>query len=145
VRVDFYVIEDEHEEALVRVASRLLAKAYAGGLRAWVLCADEHAASTLDTYLWTYKDNSFLPHSIAGEAPEGLNPPIQISTNSMPEDNSFNLLLNLRETTPENYEVFERVLDVVAHNAKDAGRARYRAYREQGLELHKHAISSPSK
>jgi len=122
------------------IIAYLLAKAYAGGLRAWVLCADEHVANTLDTYLWTYQDTSFLPHSIAGEAPEGLNPPIQISAHSMPEDKSFSLLLNLRETTPENCEAFERVLDLVAHDAKDAGRARYRAYREQGFELHKHMI-----
>lgn len=145
MRVDFYVIEDEHEEALFRVASRLLEKSYAQNLRAWVLCADEHAANRLDTYLWTYKDTSFLPHSIAGEAPEGLNPPIQISANKMPTDHHFNLLFNLRENTPENCETFERVLDLVAHDAKDVGRARYRAYREQGFELHKHTISSPSK
>ena len=141
MRVDFYVIEDEHEEALFRVASRLLAKVYAGGLRAWVLCKDNRDANALDNTLWTYQSNSFLPHSLAGEAPEGLNPPIQISTGGMPEDNSFNLLLNLKESTPEHCEAFERVLDLLAHDAKDAGRVRYRAYREQGFKLHKHTIS----
>jgi DNA polymerase-3 subunit chi len=141
VRVDFYVIEDEHPDALFRVASRLLAKAYAGGLRSWVLCADAQAARELDTYLWTYQDDSFLPHSLAGEAPEGLNPPIQISAGSMPaEDQNFNLLLNLRENTPEHYQPFERVLDVVAYDAKEAGRVRYRAYRAAGVTLHKHTI-----
>lgn len=141
MRVDFYVIEDEHPDALFRVASRLLAKAYAGGLRSWVLCADEHAASKLDTYLWTYQDDSFLPHSIAGDSPKGLNPPIQISSNSMPApDQSFNLLLNLREDTPEHKQQFERVLDVVAYDAKEAGRARYRTYRAQGVALHKHTL-----
>jgi len=141
VRVDFYVIEDEHQGALFRVASRLLAKSYAGGLRAWVLCADDQAASTLDAYLWTYQDDSFLPHSLAGEAPEGLNPPIQISSGSMPtQELDFNLLLNLRESTPENYQQFERVLDVVAYDAKEAGRARYRTYRAAGVTLHKHSL-----
>lgn len=141
MRVDFYVIEDEHQDALFRVASRLLAKSYAGGLRAWVLCADEQAAITLDAYLWTYQDDSFLPHSLAGEAPEGLNPPIQISSGSMPtQEQHFNLLLNLRESTPENYQQFERVLDVVAYDAKEAGRARYRAYRAQGVTLRKHSL-----
>lgn len=140
MRVDFYIIEDKHPEALFQVAFRLLTKAYAGGLRSWVLCKDKHDATTLDDYLWTYQDSSFLPHCIAGEAPEGLNPPIQISANSMPEDNNFNLLLNLKETTPDNFKEFERVLDLVAHNAKDAGRDRYRAYRQQGFELHKHNI-----
>lgn len=141
MRVDFYVIEDEHQDALFRVASRLLAKSYAGGLRAWVLCADEQAANTLDTYLWTYQEHSFLPHSIAGEAPEGLNPPIQISSGSMPtQEHNFNLLLNLRENTPEHYKQFERVLDVVAFDAKEAGRARYRTYRAAGVTLHKHTL-----
>lgn len=145
MRVDFYIIEDEHAEALFRVASRLLSKAYAGGLRAWVLCSSENEATALDAYLWTYQNNSFLPHSLAGETPEGLNPPIQISADSMPQDHRFNVLLNLRKTTPENCEVFERVLDLVAHDTKDAGRARYRAYQKQDFTLHKHTISSPSK
>jgi len=141
VRVDVYVIEDEHADALFKVASRLLTKAYAGGLRAWVLCNDDNDANTLDHYLWTYNNSSFLPHSLAGDAPEGLNPPIQISTNSMmPTDDSFNLLLNLAENTPDHCGAFERILDVVPHHAKTAGRARYRAYRDQGFTLHKHNI-----
>ncbi len=140
MRVDVYVIEDEHHEALFRVASRLLEKTYASGLRTWVLCANEHTTHALDDYLWTYKNSSFLPHSIAGQAPEGLNPPIQISTKSIKKEHDFHVLLNIRESTPEHCEGFERVLDLVTHQAKEAGRARYRTYRAQGFILHMHTI-----
>lgn len=140
MRIDFYVIEDKHSEASFRVASRLLEKAYGQGLRVWVWCENQLDASTLDAYLWTYNKHGFLPHSLAEHVPEGLNPPILISTHNTPQNSAFHILLNLRKSIPEHIEAFERVLDLVPYDAKDAGRIRYRAYRDLGFTLHQHTI-----
>ncbi|MCH9689943.1 MAG: DNA polymerase III subunit chi [Gammaproteobacteria bacterium] len=141
MRIDFYVIKDEHPEALRRVATRLLEKAYAQSLRIWVICANQAEAKALDDWLWTYKDNSFLPHCLTSAIPEGLDPPIQISSNhNTPPKNAFHLLLNLSESTPENIQNFDRILDLVAHHQKDAGRTRYKAYQKQQAELHYHYV-----
>ena len=51
MRIDFYVIEDEHPDAPRRVAARLLEKAYAQNLRAWILCANQKEAELLDDWL----------------------------------------------------------------------------------------------
>lgn len=141
MRIDFYVIQDEHPDALRRVATRLLEKAYAQSLRIWVICPNQAEAEALDDWLWTYKANSFLPHCLTSAIPEGLNPPIQISLgNSTPPKNAFHLLLNLSENTPDNIQHFDRVLDLVAHHQKDAGRKRYKAYQTQQAELHHHSV-----
>ncbi|MDX2345550.1 MAG: DNA polymerase III subunit chi [Legionella sp.] len=141
MRIDFYVIADEHPDALRRVATRLLEKAYAKNLRTWVICANQTEAEALDDWLWTYKPDSFLPHSLASNIPEGLDPPIQIGLdNIIPEHNNFNLLLNLSENLPENLENFDRVLDVVAAHQKESGRKRYKAYQKQNAELYHHAV-----
>jgi DNA polymerase III subunit chi len=141
MRIDFYVLKDEHPDALRRVATRLLEKAYAQSLRTWVVCANQAEAEALDDWLWTYKDNSFLPHCLTSAIPEGLNPPIQISSdhNALPK-NEFNLLLNLSEKTPENIQHFDRVLDLVAHHQKDAGRKRYKAYQKEQADFYLHNV-----
>lgn len=141
MRIDFYVIEDEHPDAPRRVAARLLEKVYTQNLRAWVLCANQTDAEKLDDWLWSYKKNSFLPHSLTSDIPEGLNPPIQISAhNTAPKDNTFDVLLNLREEMPADYAAFKRILELVPHHQKNAGRTRYKAYHNQGFSIHKHAV-----
>ncbi|MCH9755753.1 MAG: DNA polymerase III subunit chi [Gammaproteobacteria bacterium] len=141
MRIDFYVIEDEHSDAPRRVAARLLEKAYQQNLRAWVLCANQTEAEKLDNWLWTYKKTSFLPHSLASSVPKGLNPPIQITAdNTAPKENTFDLLLNLREDIPVQHTTFTRILELVPRDQKQAGRARYKAYRDQGFSINKHSI-----
>ena len=141
MRIDFYVIKDEHPDALRRVATRLLEKALAQNLRAWVLCSNQTEAEALDDWLWTYQSTSFLPHSLASAIPEGLNPPIQISSNQiMPDANQFDLLLNLTLEIPENIHHFKRVLDLVASHQKEAGRQRYKTYQQQRFDLFHHQI-----
>ena len=141
MRIDFYVIEDEHPDAPRRVAARLLEKAYAQNLRAWVLCANQAEAEALDDWLWTYQKNSFLPHSLASAIPEGVNPPIQISTeNTAPTNHTFDLLLNLGEDIPTDHLNFKRVLDLVAPHQKESGRVRYKSYKNQSATIQTHTV-----
>jgi len=141
MRIDFYVINDAHPDAPRRVAARLLEKAHAQNLRAWVLCANQTEAELLDDWLWTYKPNGFLPHSLTSAIPEGLNPPIQISSdNTAPSDNTFDLLLNLREDISTHHQAFTRILELVPHHQKQAGRARYTIYRDQNLIINNHNV-----
>ncbi len=141
MRIDFYVINDEHPDAPRRVAARLLEKAYTQNLRAWVLCANQTEAEALDNWLWTYKLNGFLPHSLSTAIPEGLNPPIQISSdNTAPSENTFDLLLNLREDIPAHHQAFTRILELVPHHQKQAGRTRYKTYRDQKLTINNHNV-----
>lgn len=141
MRVDVYVIESSAPEARFQVAARLLEKASGQGLRTWVTCSNADDANAFDQWLWTYKATSFLPHSLANSTPDALDPPIQISPNNQaPKQATFDLLLNLGDDIPLDYTTFKRTLDLVPHHAKEAGRTRYRAYREQNAELHQHTV-----
>lgn len=141
MRIDFYLIQDEHPDALRRVATRLLEKACAQQLRTWVVCDNQADAETLDDWLWAYEADSFLPHCLANCIPEGLNPPIQISTDTTAvAPNTFDLLLNLSEKKPDNIEGFQRVLELVAPHQKAAGRTRYKAYQQENVTLNHHQV-----
>jgi DNA polymerase-3 subunit chi len=62
-RVDFYHLQKwPLERALPELLERVLAK----GLKAVVVAASEDRVRALDALLWTYREDSWLPHGSAG-------------------------------------------------------------------------------
>ena len=61
----FYHLE---RASLEQVLPELLEKTLARGWRALVRTGDAEQRARLDAWLWTFRDESFLPHGIAGEA-----------------------------------------------------------------------------
>lgn len=60
----FYHLERSHLE---QVLPDLLEKTLARGWRALVRSAAADRIERLDDWLWAYRDDSFLPHGVAGE------------------------------------------------------------------------------
>ncbi|RUR11913.1 DNA polymerase III subunit chi [Legionella sp. km772] len=140
VRVDFYLLSDDQPNAHWLVACRLLEKAYLKGHRVFVYCSNQHEAETLDELLWTFKDDSFIPHNLEGEGPE---PPPAIHIGYNKEPRGFNdILLNLSHHIPPFYPKFKRVIELVVNKeeAKEKSRLHYKEYRAQGCELFTHAL-----
>lgn len=139
-RVDFYLLNDNQPEAHWLVACRLLEKAYYKGHRVFVYCANKQEAELLDELLWTFKDDSFIPHNLQGEGPEPP-PPVHIGYDKEPR--GFNdILFNLTPQIPVFYTKFKRVIELVKNNEeeKELSRVRYKEYRSQGCELFTHNI-----
>lgn len=139
-RVDFYLLASNEADARGLVACRLLEKAYYKGHRIFVFCTNQHQAEYIDELLWTFRDDSFVPHNLQGEGPEPP-PPIQIGYDKEPR--GFNdILLNFSATIPPFYSKFKRVIELVANDEteKELSRANYKEYRAKGCELHTHNI-----
>ena len=139
-RVDFYLLNDNHDQDVWFVACRLLEKAYQRGHRVFVFCDKKEHAEHLDELLWTYKNDSFIPHHLQGEGPEPP-PPVQIGYGDEPRGFS-DILLNMSTIIPSYFSRFRRVMEVVAANeqAKDISRNHYREYRAKQCDLHTHHI-----
>lgn len=140
IRVDFYLLSDSAAEASWLLACRLLEKAYYRAHRVFVFCDNQQDAEKLDELLWTFKDDSFIPHNLQGEGPEPP-PPVQIGFGTLPR--GFNdILLNLSATRPDFYPKFRRIIEIVSNNdaAKDAARAQYRQYKKEGCDIHTHPL-----
>jgi DNA polymerase-3 subunit chi len=140
IRVDFYLLESDQNQDRWMVACRLLEKAYARGHRVYVFCNNQHDAELIDELLWTFKEDSFIPHNLQGEGPEPP-PPIQIGFGNEPR--GFNdILLNLTNKIPPFYTRFKRVMELVTNveTEKEQSRTNYREYRAKGCELHTHQI-----
>jgi DNA polymerase-3 subunit chi len=140
VRVDFYLLKDNHSDAVWRVACRLLEKAYQNQLQVFVCCKTKEDAEYLDSLLWTYQAESFLPHALVWDK-LAQRAPIEIGI-EYPLNTDSELILNLTHHLPTFSERLQRIMEIVpADDAeKFISREHYRAYREKNCELHTHSI-----
>ena len=139
-RVDFYILAEPGLDRVQRLACRLTEKAWRNGLTVFVNTASELEAQRTDDLLWTYRQDSFIPHALYTQYAEGR-PPVVVGDGSKPEV-PFDVLINLAHGVPAFFQGFGRVIELVGGNPADRqqGRERYRLYRDQGCELQSHNL-----
>lgn len=141
MRVDFYLLQQTAGSARWLLACRLLEKAYLKGHKVFVYCNNQHDAEHLDELLWTFKEDSFIPHNLQGEGPEP-SPAVQIGFNDDPRG-YHDILLNMSDTIPQFYKRFQRVMEIVGdeEDAKERSRQHYREYKAKQCELYTHTMT----
>ena len=107
--------------------------------RIHIQLSDPVLAEHLDRLLWTYDDQSFLPHGRLGQTDPELTP---ILIGATPLDNQDQVLINLDPDVPPGFSRFERLCEPLDLDptVTAAGRERYRYYRDRGYPLHHHQI-----
>lgn len=145
-RIDFYVLPEANAKGRDLFACRLAEKAYRLGHGVYIQTTNAAHAKALDELLWTYAQNSFVPHGIDGESPDPEAPVLIGCTPTLrnPDDaHKREVLINLTAEVPLFFSTFARVAEVVdqEESCKLAGRERYRFYRDRGYSLENHAIT----
>lgn len=141
-RVDFYVLREEGEAAVGHFVCRLVEKAWRSGHRVYVHMPDDAAVARLDRLMWSYRQDSFLPHEpYTAPAPEPAAPVLIGSTPAGPAHEP-EMLVNTGPGLPPFQRRFQRVAEIVSADPAEraAGRQRYRHYRQQDVELHFHEL-----
>ncbi len=136
-RIDFYTLEPDSPGDRFLLVCRLVEKARAAGLRVLIHCPDGEQARHLDRLLWTFRQDSFLPHGIVGQTDLDLGlTPILIGADGTP-DSEDQVLINLAKDVPSFFSRFERVCETVDQDpaVRAAGRERFRYYRDRGYPL----------
>ena len=132
--IDFYT----NVEQPLRLAAKIIAKAYRlhGNVR--VVTPDPGATDALDRLLWLDPPQGFLPHCrmdspLAGDTPIWVDERLEHA-------GPAGVLVNLHPEPPPFFSRFERLAEVVGatDDLLAAGRARFRFYRERGYELRRH-------
>ena len=134
-RIDFYqTTGDEHA-----FACRLIDMVYRKGRQIYVHTSTEEQAKTLNEQLWTFKEDSFVPHSLHSEA---MDVPIKIGFDHEPEEHQ-DVLINLSGQIPHFFSRFDRVAEIVPvdQNRRESARENYAYYKERGYVLNYHEIS----
>lgn len=137
-RVDFYT----HATDKLLTACRLSAKALSLGLRVMILTPDIETSKKLDDMLWRHPPTGFLPHCRAEEALAQVTPIIIDEKCEIPPHDE--VLLNLGNSSPAGFSRFQRLVEIVGTDPNDsqAGRQRFRFYRDRGYELHHHKLDA---
>lgn len=141
-KIDFYLIPTTSEIDRLTFACRLIEKIYKQQRRIYIHTESQTAAHHLDELLWTYRNDSFLPHHLVGEGPDPV-PPIQIGyTTLLPKQQD--ILMNLCPGAPEFYKQFSRVVELITEDPDITalGRERYKLYRSQGCNISTHKLTT---
>jgi DNA polymerase IIIc chi subunit len=104
-------------------ACRLIEGLYLAGKRVVVYCADGGRASILDSYLWTFAQQSFVPHAIwNGES--DVEEPVVLVTGAPVNPNAATVLVVAdRLDDPRSAADFSEIHDLATRGAGDAGKA----------------------
>ncbi|GAB4361861.1 MAG: DNA polymerase III subunit chi [Gammaproteobacteria bacterium] len=139
-RIDFYVLPENGSGGPEQLTCRLAEKAYSRGHRIFIHARDRDQAQQLDDLLWTYRQESFLPHALCGDelADES---PIQIGHDTEPSGHC-DVLINLSGEVPGFFSRFERVAELVGSDpgARERSREAFRFYKDRGYPLHTHHL-----
>ncbi len=141
-KIDFYLIPEPNDKERLAFACRLIEKIYKQQRRIYIHVENQVTAHYIDELLWTYREDSFLPHNLYGEGPDPA-PPIQIGYDSLPTKHR-DILINLSATVPEFYNQFSRILELISSDpaATELGRERYKFYRTQSINITTHKLTT---
>lgn len=134
-RIDFH---SNVPERLAYVC-RLVRKAYGAGNRV-VIHGPRDALARLDGMLWSFSQLDFLPHCSLGASDQMLAMTPIVLAETLETVPHHDLLINLFDEPPALFARFTRMIEVVSDTpeAVQAGRQRYRFYRDHGYPLEHH-------
>lgn len=112
----FYHLE---RQPLERVLPSLLEKSLERGWRVVVQAASDERVEALDAYLWTYRDDGFLPHGTAGQ-PGAADQPVLITTDQGNPNGATVRFLIDGAPVPADAAAYERIVLLFDGNDEDA-------------------------
>lgn len=111
----FYHLEARPVEAVI---PQLLEKTLERGWRAVVEVGSTGRAEALDAYLWTYRDDSFLPHALAGDETDAHQPILITIGTDNPNGAACRFFID--RAVPESAEGYERIVYMFSGHDPDA-------------------------
>ena len=130
-QIDFYQLNPAGQ-GYDQVICKLCQKAYDNKQMTLLLTQSAEQSRHLDKRLWTFVDDSFVPHD--SEESADFATPILIHDDPQPAGNR-QLLINLSSSVPPYFAQFERVIELVTEENKTQVRENYSFYKERGYPL----------
>jgi DNA polymerase III subunit chi len=124
-------------QPLERVLPTLLEKSIERGWRVVVQAASEERAEVLDAHLWTFRDDSFLPHGTWREGEAREQPILLTVHDDNPNGASVRFLLD-GVPLPSDAAAYERIVllfDGEDPDAVDTARARWSEAKQNGFAV----------
>ena len=137
-QIDFYVLDNRAPHARLLFVARFAEKLFREKLKVHIHTDQQAMLEQLDQMLWTARDVSFLPHQISPAPLQDC--PITLNMGNFTGHEG--ILINLAAEVPDFFSRFERAVEIINKQDADidAGRNRYRFYKDRGYALINHTI-----
>ena len=154
-QIDFYILAANSSRDINRLCCQLCEKALIQEMNVLIYTQSIEQAETLDKLLWSFKENSFIPHynqlTEQNESSQSkFDYPVLISSNDTLNEHYSQLLINLSNTVPPFYQQFSRIAEMIDNNsinnsinnnnARESARERYRFYQKNHYPLNKYDL-----
>lgn len=126
---------------------KIIARAYREGFRVFINTNNTEETKTLDDLLWTFSDESFIPHSLANDATtaEAPNLLVQIGETNPPLESD--IVIHFHEAAPHRFNQLKRLIEIVPvdNEAWSAtAREHYKALKQAGITPQVHDLTKTS-
>jgi DNA polymerase III subunit chi len=129
----FYHLERQPLQAVLPI---LVEKTLTRGWRALLRFSTPERLETIDSALWTYRDESFLPHGSARDGHAGGQPAFLTLDDANPNSAAVLFLLEAaEEREPERFSRVIRLFDGADEEAKALARAEWKRAKAAGFEV----------
>lgn len=116
-RVDFYHLQNQ---SLENVLPKLLEKAYETGKKIKIKIGNEERIEFINSLLWTYDDQSFIPHGSKKDGFAELQPIWLSASDDNPNNAEMLFLVDGAKVSLELVNGFERVFNIFDGNSETA-------------------------
>jgi DNA polymerase-3 subunit chi len=139
-QIDFYVLKEGSRDNRYSLACRVVEKAFQQQQRVLLWTGSQEESRHMDRLLWTYRQDSFIPHGLLHQADAGVTP-ILIGHQEDAGD-EHGVLINLTQQIPPFFSRFERLIESLDRTPEvlGPGRERYRYYKDRGYDIGYHEI-----
>ena len=126
-----------HRQPIEKVLPALLEKSLARGWRAVVQASSDERIEALDAYLWTYRDDGFLPHGTAKESEAATQPVLLTTSDDNPNGANVRFLIDGAAVPSDaaNYQRIVLLFDGEDDDAVAVARTRWSEAKAAGFEV----------
>lgn len=130
-RVDFYIIKQNHQ-GMLNFLAKLVDEIYSLSKTVLIWSHSHDESHILNDFLWSFQDDSFLPHEILIDQ-NAMMSPVVISTTFIKKD----VVINMPGQTGMNSEPIDRIIELVYddEHIRIQGRVKYRRYKDRGCQI----------
>ena len=123
-------------QPIENVLPSLLERSVERGWRVVVQAASEERVEALDAHLWTYRDDSFLPHGTARDSEAAAQPILLTSADHNPNGATVRFLIEGTPMPPDasSYARIVLLFDGEDQDAVAAARARWSEAKARGFD-----------
>ncbi|MEE6206897.1 MAG: DNA polymerase III subunit chi [Alphaproteobacteria bacterium] len=135
-RVDFYHLQ---KQTLEEVLPKLLSKAYSTGKHIVVKIGTPERIEFLNTELWTFNDESFLPHGSKKDGFAAQQPIWLTDDDDNPNNAAFLFLTDGAEISTDKLSDYERIFNIFDGNSDEAllqARNLWKEFKQAGCEVY---------